>query len=239
MRFCSPGDESAVAVRRYGARRVVVIILIGELTVEHLLSKRITMFRERLEMSQEALAKAAGLELALVQAIESEQVYPRWECSSSYPAHSQRLGTSWTTSSAKTRLSCVRKNAKRRWPIIEARRWPVPVLSAGRGKTDRHMEPFFIEIEPEQAKDFSHEEFIIVISGEVELLYGKKTFTLARAIRCTTIPRPALRRRRREYPRGDLRYRLHAVLASGGGLSSRQCSVAMRHTVRCMIRSIC
>ena len=44
--------------------------------MEHLLSIRIKNFRERLDMSQEALAKAAGLDLALVQAIETEQVYP-------------------------------------------------------------------------------------------------------------------------------------------------------------------
>jgi transcriptional regulator with XRE-family HTH domain len=55
--------------------------------------------------------------------------------------------------------------------------------SLGKGKTDRHMEPFFIEILPESAQDkklSSHEgeEFIIVVSGRVELIYGKETSIL-------------------------------------------------------------
>ncbi len=44
--------------------------------MEQLLSKRIRTYRERLEMSQEDLAKSAGLDLALLQAIENAQVYP-------------------------------------------------------------------------------------------------------------------------------------------------------------------
>ncbi len=43
------------------------------------------------------------------------------------------------------------------------------------------MEPFFIEIEPHQEQATSShegEEFIIVVSGAVELVYGKQTFTL-------------------------------------------------------------
>ncbi|WP_027186061.1 helix-turn-helix domain-containing protein [Desulfovibrio inopinatus] len=55
--------------------------------------------------------------------------------------------------------------------------------SLGKGKTDRHMEPFYIEIEPETSKEkplASHqgEEFILVQSGHVELLYGKSVYTL-------------------------------------------------------------
>jgi mannose-6-phosphate isomerase-like protein (cupin superfamily)/DNA-binding Xre family transcriptional regulator len=53
----------------------------------------------------------------------------------------------------------------------------------GRGKTDRHMEPFFIEIYPQPARDIqlsSHEgeEFIVVTSGEIEVTYGRETHRL-------------------------------------------------------------
>ncbi|MFN2343593.1 MAG: cupin domain-containing protein, partial [Desulfonatronovibrio sp.] len=56
-------------------------------------------------------------------------------------------------------------------------------FSLGRGKSDRHMEPFFIEIFPESAKNkklSSHEgeEFIVVVSGQVEIIYGQETYTL-------------------------------------------------------------
>ncbi|CAO0824320.1 hypothetical protein DFAR_570033 [Desulfarculales bacterium] len=54
------------------------------------------------------------------------------------------------------------------------------IHSLGCGKNDRHMEPFYIEILPESGKDqalSSHEgeEFIVIISGQVEVIHGQKT----------------------------------------------------------------
>ncbi|WP_300672613.1 cupin domain-containing protein [Desulfoluna sp.] len=56
-------------------------------------------------------------------------------------------------------------------------------FSLGRGKTDRHMEPFFIEILPESAQEkklsnHEGEEFIVVTEGEVEVIYGTETHRL-------------------------------------------------------------
>lgn len=50
-------------------------------------------------------------------------------------------------------------------------------------KAGRHMEPFVIDINPEDNPDFqlsAHEgeEFIFVMEGEIELVYGKDTFHL-------------------------------------------------------------
>lgn len=50
-------------------------------------------------------------------------------------------------------------------------------------KAGRHMEPFVIDINPSEERDFqlsAHEgeEFIYVMSGEVEVAYGKETYTL-------------------------------------------------------------
>ncbi len=55
--------------------------------------------------------------------------------------------------------------------------------SLGKGKSDRHMEPFFVELLPESAQEkglSSHEgeEFIVVHSGRVEIIYGDETHTL-------------------------------------------------------------
>jgi mannose-6-phosphate isomerase-like protein (cupin superfamily) len=53
--------------------------------------------------------------------------------------------------------------------------------SLGAGKADRHMEPFFIKVSPTEEKvNSSHEgeEFVVIVSGEVELLYGKEIYTL-------------------------------------------------------------
>ena len=50
-------------------------------------------------------------------------------------------------------------------------------------KAGRHMEPFVIDINPEDAPNFqlsAHEgeEFIYVMQGEVEIVYGKETYNL-------------------------------------------------------------
>jgi transcriptional regulator with XRE-family HTH domain len=51
-------------------------------------------------------------------------------------------------------------------------------------KAGRHMEPFLIDVLPASDKDYeksSHEgeEFLYVLSGEIELLYGKDSYVLA------------------------------------------------------------
>ncbi len=56
--------------------------------------------------------------------------------------------------------------------------------SLGKGKSDRHMEPFFVEVLEESAKDeaeSSHEgeEFIVVVSGLVEVRYAGQVHRLA------------------------------------------------------------
>lgn len=50
-------------------------------------------------------------------------------------------------------------------------------------KAGRHMEPFVIDIHPEEKTDFllsAHEgeEFIYVMQGEIEIVYGKETYNL-------------------------------------------------------------
>ena len=50
-------------------------------------------------------------------------------------------------------------------------------------KAGRHMEPFIIDIHPEETPEFllsAHEgeEFIYVMQGEIEIVYGKDTYTL-------------------------------------------------------------
>ena len=50
-------------------------------------------------------------------------------------------------------------------------------------KAGRHMEPFIIDINPEDTPNFqlsAHEgeEFIYVMNGEVEIVYGKDTYSL-------------------------------------------------------------
>ena len=55
--------------------------------------------------------------------------------------------------------------------------------SLSKSKSDRHMDPFIIDVSPTQDNDFvlsSHEgeEFILVMEGTMEISYGKNTFLL-------------------------------------------------------------
>lgn len=55
--------------------------------------------------------------------------------------------------------------------------------SLSRSKTDRHMDPFIIDIEENGVAEFAQsahegEEFIMVMSGMVEITYGKNTYVL-------------------------------------------------------------
>lgn len=56
-------------------------------------------------------------------------------------------------------------------------------FSLATDKADRHMEPFIIDVHPRsgEAKQSSHEgeEFIYVLGGEIEILYGNDSFTLS------------------------------------------------------------
>ena len=56
-------------------------------------------------------------------------------------------------------------------------------FSLAKEKAGRHMEPFIIDIQPSEEKDFklsAHEgeEFIFVLSGELEIEYGKEKYLL-------------------------------------------------------------
>ncbi len=55
--------------------------------------------------------------------------------------------------------------------------------SLSRSKTDRHMEPFVIDIDADEEKKYSlsaheGEEFIMVLKGKLEVNYGKQTYVL-------------------------------------------------------------
>jgi len=56
--------------------------------------------------------------------------------------------------------------------------------SLASGKTDRHMEPFLIDVHPPENDDYqlsSHEgeEFIYVMNGEIEVIYGKEKYRVS------------------------------------------------------------
>jgi len=142
---------------------------------------RVRKFREAKEMSREQLAETAGLDPEFIRVLEEESVYPSiGPLQKIAHAMQVRLGTFMDDVNCKdpiiTRSSreadLVMHNTLGRMPSYK-------YYSLGKGKTDRNMEPFFIEVMPEKEEDIhlsSHqgEEFIIVHTGRLLVLYGNE-----------------------------------------------------------------
>ena len=143
------------------------------------LGERVRKFRELRQVGIEELAERTGLAPALLRAVEQEDLYP-----SLGPllrisrALGVRLGTFLDDQAGADPL--IVRLAERHEDFAMHDRTGSPAstryFSLGRGKTDRHMEPFFIELLPEsgEAALSSHEgeELLIVHSGRVEVRYG-------------------------------------------------------------------
>jgi transcriptional regulator with XRE-family HTH domain len=147
------------------------------------LGSRVKNFRERLELSQEQLAVNAGLDSGLIAAIEKGDAYPSLGVLLKLSrALGQRLGTFMDDHFREDPL-IVRADERKKEvsPHSGGVQGPYRYFSLGKGKTDRHMEPLYIELDPGKDESLSShegEEFIIVVSGEVSLSYGKKRFEL-------------------------------------------------------------
>jgi len=142
------------------------------------LGSRIKTYRERLGLSTEDLAKNAGIDEELVRNIESGTVYPAIGVLVKLSrALGQRLGTFMDDQFIPDPLIVPSSERSEETPPHHgAGSGNYHYYPLGKGKTDRHMEPMYIEIEPTQESCLSShegEEFIIVVSGEVDLTYGK------------------------------------------------------------------
>jgi len=145
--------------------------------------ERIRNFRERLQMTAETLAERSGVSAEVVSAIEQGEVYPALGVLVRLArVLGQRLGT-FVDDQFQPDPVIVSAGAR------EQERSSHKACASGgftyfplaRGKSDRHMEPFFIEIASDAVVEpSSHEgeEFIVVVSGEVELDYGGETRVL-------------------------------------------------------------
>ncbi|NSW87360.1 MAG: cupin domain-containing protein [Syntrophobacteraceae bacterium] len=147
---------------------------------------RILNYRERCGMSAGDLAERTGLDAEFIKAVEEENVYPSLgPLLKIARALGVRLGTFMDDQVSRDPLIVRLAERKEELSMLKGKGKPVALRfhSLGRGKSDRHMEPFYIEILPESAIDkrlSSHEgeEFIVVLSGEVEVIYGQETYDL-------------------------------------------------------------
>lgn len=145
--------------------------------LEMKVGERIQVYRERLQMTVEALAEASGISADVISAIEEGVAYPALGILVRLSrALGQRLGT-FMDDQQVTDPVIVRstersgQKACHKAGATEGLRYS----PLGRGKPDRHMEPFFIDVKPGASAPLSShegEEFLFVVSGEVQLVYG-------------------------------------------------------------------
>ncbi|PKN08769.1 MAG: DNA-binding protein [Deltaproteobacteria bacterium HGW-Deltaproteobacteria-8] len=148
--------------------------------------ERIRAFREKQNLSLADLSDRTGLDETFLSALETEDRYPSLgPLLKIARALGLRLGTFLDDQVSRdpliVRLS-ERDSQHAELAMHQAGDQPASHTyhSLGRGKTDRHMEPFFIEMAPEPEADktlSSHEgeEFIVVVSGKVQLIFGRET----------------------------------------------------------------
>ncbi len=150
------------------------------------LGARIAAFRQNNGITREQMAERTGLDEAFLRAVEEQDLYPSLgPLLKIARTLGVRLGTFLDDKVSQDPL--IVRLAERQQELVTHRGDQGPAdtvfYSLGRGKTDRHMEPFFVEIGPRQgepARLSSHEgeEFIVVVSGRVELTYGQDRFVL-------------------------------------------------------------
>ncbi len=150
------------------------------------IGRRIKAAMNKSGISLEELSRRTGLKTELVRLVEEEDVYPSLgPLLKISRALGVRLGTFLDDQVTRDPLIIRRRDRSRELSMLRAPDAPVALqfYSLGRGKTDRHMEPFFVELLPESAMDkhlSSHEgeEFIVVHSGRLEVIYGPETHYL-------------------------------------------------------------
>lgn len=148
--------------------------------------ERIRAFREKQELSLADLAGRTGLEESFLSAVESKDLYPSLgPLLKIARALGVRLGTFLDDHVSRDPL-IVRvgeRTSEMAMRVDGSLNASHMYSSLGRGKTDRHMEPFFITMNPEPEADkklsfHEGEEFIVVVSGQVQLTYGREVSIL-------------------------------------------------------------
>ena len=159
------------------------------MTVEKTVGEKIRQIREMKKVSVEELAARSGMEITMIQKIEQEKNVPSLAPLIKIArALGVRLGTFLDDSDnygpVVVRSGEYHKGARFTSQASETREH-LNFFSLAFDKAGRSMEPFIVDIETGLLSDYmlsSHEgeEFIYVLEGEVEINYGKETYTLAK-----------------------------------------------------------
>ncbi len=149
-------------------------------------NQRILSFMKKRDMDIQGLARTTGLDADFITTMLDEDVYPPLgPLMKIARALGVRLGTFLDDQDSGDPYIVRQAEREAEFSVLAGKNKTAALnfYALGKGKTDRHMEPFFVEILPESAKDktlSSHEgeEFIAVISGAIEVIYGNDRHVL-------------------------------------------------------------
>lgn len=156
---------------------------------EDTVGKRIKQLRDNQSISIPELAERSGVSEDLIRKIEEGDILPSL---TPLIKISRTLGVRLGTlldDRIQDEPIIVRKGKSQRVIHFSGREEETDTTnlnfySLGAGKSDRHMEPFIIDVElhRDDFKLSSHEgeEFIYVLDGEVEIIYGQETYRLSK-----------------------------------------------------------
>jgi uncharacterized RmlC-like cupin family protein len=149
--------------------------------------QKIRQIRELQNLTPEDLSERSGSSVELINALEAGELVP-----SLAPLMKLARGLG-------VRLGTFHDDMETRSPVIVRQgnsdeivqfagdtgvtTSTLDLIPLGAGKSDRHMEPFLVDVHPPQSSTHdlsSHEgeEFIYVLSGEIEIFYGKDVHKL-------------------------------------------------------------
>ena len=150
---------------------------------------KIKGLRETKDLSIDVIAERSGLTVEQIESIENDVNLPSLgPLIKIARALGVRLGTFMDDNDALGPIVCRAEDREKDSSIsfsngaTDARKH-MEYHPLAQQKAGRHMEPFVIDINPEenpnfQLSDHEGEEFIYVMQGEVEIVYGKETYTL-------------------------------------------------------------
>lgn len=149
---------------------------------------KVEQIRESRKISRQDLAERAELDGELIAQIESGELIPSLAPLIKIArVLGVRLGT-FLDDQDNIGPVVKRANDRRKMMMFSERSHAgssdLDFFALASDKTGRHMEPFVIDIHPASAREVilsAHEgeEFIFVLSGEVEIAYGRETYLLA------------------------------------------------------------
>lgn len=150
--------------------------------------EKIKSLRESKKMTREELAQNAGLDIVLIENIEDNTDLPALAILIKIArALGVRPGTFLDGQEKLGPVIC--RNGQQNECASFSTHVPgtqrhMDYYSLSRSKANRHMEPFMIHIAPSDPSTYelsSHEgeEFIYVISGNIEINYGNETYKLS------------------------------------------------------------